>query len=63
MAKVEAQDIRSHHTYSDGMRVFKVRKTVAVGQTYTQVVTTGGGLMILRNDVKVYDRHSDVVSK
>lgn len=62
MAQVEAQDMMQGKTYSDGKRVFKVRKPKAVGlnYTHTQVVTTSGRVITFSNTDTVFDSAADI---
>jgi hypothetical protein len=65
MAQVEAQDVQGGRSYSDGKRVFKVRKPNPVGgvpgnHTHTQVITTTGRVMTFRNTDKLFDSATDI---
>lgn len=58
--KVQAQDVVKGKTYSDGKRVFKIRKATAQGDNHTQIVTTGGGLLNLSNTADLFDSANDI---
>ncbi len=63
MATVEAQDLMAKHTYSDGRKIFKVKRAVAIGTHSTQIVTTTGAVMLFKNEDTLFDRASDVIEK
>lgn len=60
--QIEAQDMMANRTYSDGKRVFKVKRPKAVGlnRTHTQVITTSGRVITFGNADKVFDSANDI---
>lgn len=58
--KIEAQDIKPQHAYSNGVVVFKVKKVRPQSDHTMQVVTTRGLILNFAVNAKVFDSANDI---